>query len=133
MTTQRKAPAVVSRGPSDQVGTRSAARVTTPDVDRPSIWRPAPRRTIPNHQLHTLADHTRLTRRRQFAMAFQVVADWSSNYPDPTDNYMWGTPYGLTLPELRAEWSRQLSGGWLGWELQERLRPGPLTLAGVAG
>jgi hypothetical protein len=91
-----------------------------------------PRRTIADRPLRTRADDQRLDQHRQIAKAFQALVDESSNYPDPADNYVRATPFGLTATELRAEWSRRAREGWRPWELDERLRPGPLASDGVA-
>lgn len=92
-----------------------------------------PRRTIDDRPLHTRADHQHLDRHRQYATAYRQLVDGSSAYPDPAQTFERGLPYSLTLPELRAEWSRRHDDeGWQRWELDERLHPSPLALAGVA-
>jgi hypothetical protein len=109
--------------------------MTSPAVERdgpPSLWTPTPRRTIANQPLRTRDDHVRLVRRRQYARRFADLAGGVDAYPPADWNVERCLPYGLSRHELRVEWTRQARAGWSVWELDERLRPGPLALDQVA-
>jgi hypothetical protein len=100
----------------------------------PSIWRPYPRPTVPPVPLHDLDDEVRVVRRRQYGRHFVCIAGAPDPYPPPAWNLARGTPFGLTVHELRVEYRRLRDReGWTPWELDARLRPSPVAdLAGVA-